>query len=447
MNSDYLPFFALGGAVLLGAMVYFFNRLSRDIIFGVLALIFFLPFERIPSFDLAGFTLKLNHLVGLALIFWWFCARLVSKSRFLARNFAGFPMLALATVMFAGSAQAEFKSRALIFSALAIFTIWLAVVVNDSLRSKKDLEAVEKVVVWSAWLAVVFSLWQFVGDLLGAPLWLTGLNPGYSKSTFGFPRVQAFSKEPLYLGNWLFIPLAFLAARVFGGTNKIADKLLLLLVLLIFALTLSRGALLGLGVFALVLALAVPRKIFTPKVLSGSITALFLVLIVILGFLNFAGSGAKERFASHLLIKDFSFSESTVSRLSSVQVALDAWKTHPFVGVGMGNFGGFRVNYDAGDPKSSDIVNNEYLELLAETGILGLGSFLAIVAVVLRELIGAVRSSQDGFLRLQSGSLLAAVLAILTQYNFFSTLAIIHIWTLFGLCLAVARIAKTKAAR
>ena len=79
------------------------------------------------------------------------------------------------------------------------------------------------------------------------------------------------------------------------------------------------------------------------------------------------------------------------------------------------------------------IVNNEYLELLVETGVLGLVCFGAVVLVVLWQARVAASKMDSAFVQAVVYGLMAALVATLVQYNTFSVLYIMHIWLLIGL--------------
>ena len=83
-------------------------------------------------------------------------------------------------------------------------------------------------------------------------------------------------------------------------------------------------------------------------------------------------------------------------------------------------------------------MNNEYVELLTETGLLGAMSFVLFLFLVFHRSFRALRRvSHDPNLRALVVGLTTAAIGILVQYNFFSTLYILPIWMTFGLLLSV----------
>jgi hypothetical protein len=70
-------------------------------------------------------------------------------------------------------------------------------------------------------LVALFAIYQFLADMIGLPQTLTVLKEGYTKAVFGFPRnSRFFSMEPLFFGNFLFMPLSLAIIIMFFRSNK-----------------------------------------------------------------------------------------------------------------------------------------------------------------------------------------------------------------------------------
>lgn len=436
------------GAIALLILIILLIKFPKDLVGALALVVFFLPFERIPTLAVGDFTLKINHILGLLLIIFWFLDRTIYRKIKFQPNPIALLLWLLVGAIILSAVDAIFRTRAIIYGAQAIFTILLAVATIDIIRSQRDLARIEKFLMMSAWVVVLFCFWQFLGDFIGLKASLTGLDPGYSKAIFGFPRIQAFSREPLYLGNYLFIPLGFLTAYILNGTATKSNKLLFFLIIVCFFLTLSRGALLGLAVFAILLALLWARKIFTINNFFAVSLGLVLIIGVVAAGLTLYGNGGLQKYINQLAVKDLGVSESTVSRLSSVSEAIIDWQAHPIIGIGMGNFGGSQNGYDSYDLRTRNIVNNEFAELLAETGIIGFISFVLLLVMVLARSFYVVNHARDKKLVALTLTITVAFIGMLVQYNFFSTLSIIHIWVMIGLIVAIQTLAlNPKVAR
>lgn len=436
-------------------------RLAKDPSFGVLLLAFFLPFERIPSIDLGGFTFKINHLIGGLTLVFWLLAVLFTRRK-IAPNPLTIPLvLFFFSLIFSGlNATNTFRHLTVYISLLIMLGIYLAAL--NGLTSKAIVQKVVGLLFVSVGLMSLIGIYQFFGDLIGLPTELTGLDPGYTQEVFSFPRVHSFSKEPLYYANYLFIPLGvglalFFAKLQNGAVSAKASLIerlngpwllpLIILIFINFFLTLSRGAFIAFVPFALIFAFFYAKQIFTFRNIILGIIVLVVSLSAVYNVLRYASNDALERFLSHAALEDVLVQkqgESGYGRLITFEQAYYAWRTSPVVGIGLGNFGPHIERYPEEPPLGGwQIVNNEYLELLTETGVVGLSLWLIIILTVLFRSIKAYRTATDPYLKAVLIGLIAALVAISTQYNFFSTLYIIHIWVLLALIVGVQNIILT----
>jgi len=334
--------------------------------------------------------------------------------------------------------------RAITVLVFIIFTMALAVLAVNMVNSKEALRKTLIVLFASALVAGAFGLFQFGGDIVGLPRSITLLKEGYTKAIFGFPRIQAFSMEPLYFANYLLIPICIGIALIFNRVEPLKRWLfigLVALLLINFVLTVSRGGYLGLVGSFVVLGIFLFRKIFTWRnVLIGVLT------IGIVGYgvafaLSKGNYQATNEFIAHVMVTDFKNSESVQGRLLTYRRAYNAYKWYPVFGIGIGNYGPFAKFYPPqAPPKGWDIVNNQYIELLAETGLVGTIFFGFLILVLTLRTFIALKYARDLLLRSVLIGAFAALVGILVQYNFMSTLYIIHIWVLIGLLIAVQSI-------
>ncbi len=461
-----LPVLVLIAVIGLAIALLLAWRLSKDPSFGVILIGFFLPFERIPSLDLGGFTFKINHIVGIFTFVFWLLAVIYNRRK-VAPNPLTIPLLLLFFCFLLSGLGAgnQFRAVTVYVSMLLMVVIYLAAL--NGLTSKRVVSLVVGAIFVSATLMALIGIYQFFGDLAGLPTSLTGLDPGYTKAVFGFPRIHAFSKEPLYYANYLFIPLGLSLALFFSGkarkskveTIKPTDSLwskmvsriegpwllpLILLLFVNFLLTLSRGAYIALVPFALVFVIFYARKIFTLRNIILGLLTLTISVTAAYKIIDSVSPDAIDNFLAHAELQDLFVTktgESAFGRLEAFSQAIAAWQSSPLLGIGPGNFGPYVAYYPILTPPTGWlIVNNEYLELLAETGILGTACFgLILVMVFIRSII-AYRKTNDDYLKAILVGLMAAFAGIFTQYNFFSTLYIIQIWVLFAFLIGVQNI-------
>lgn len=455
------------GLIVLAIVVLLALKIARDSNWGILAIFFLLPFERIPTVDLAGFTLKLNHLIGGLVIIFWFIelvkfpkseARITNEVRnpkseiqskirkFENSSFVSHPtntfIWLLIVALILSFAQAVSPMRSAIFFVQALFVVGLYGVIVNRVNRVEMVEKVVNIILVSTWLVVLFALYQLVGDYLG---WPTGLDQGYTHKVLSFPRVQAFAKEPLYLANLLFIPLGLMIGWLVQKEKPMPKQMTILmpLTILVFLLTVSRGAYLGLLAFGVFCIVIFGRQLLTKRAIKLAGLALILAAFGVLLTLGTLGPQVAERFIAQATARDIGLSsESIFGRLRAFGQAVDVWQTSPVTGVGLGGFGvAVGQEISTGLP----IVNNQYLELLAEAGLVGLLAFVLIMISIGAVFLRIWRQHPSvAYLPAMLGGLMAAWVGTLVQYNFFSTLAIIHIWVLIGLIVAIQSILLKK---
>lgn len=460
--------FAITGAILgiaAAAAVWLGVLILRNPQLGLWCILFFLPFERIPSLDVGGITIRINFFFGvvtlLAAFGAWAYGRLKPAHNPVIWPLLGYFLAAILSVTGAIEVQ-----RSLIVLGFTLFTasfLWLVV---NLLRTKEDLRKTVLILFSVSTIVGLFGIYQFLGDAVGLPASLTGLKEGYGLSTLGFPRIQAFSVEPLYLGNFLLLPLSLLFSvlmlrvPLFNQSSKVppspqASKgrstgqvlnvglwLLFALLSLVLILTVSRGAYLASAVCLLFLMVTLPRQTVRPAhLLVGGL----LFVTVIAGtavFIQQGRSDAMEQFIEHITIGDLNEGESTQGRLSAFDVAAQAWQDHPWLGIGLGNFGAYVKDYpDPRELEGYDIVNNEYLEVLAETGLFGFAALAIMLAIVLSRSVVAYKATKDPLIRAGLAGTTSALIGLMVQYNFFSTLFIVYVWVLLGLVIAAQNVA------
>lgn len=412
---------------------------------GWFLIVFFLPFERVPTLEISGVDIKINTLLGFLTLFAWVLVLMFNPKKYKVQpNILAIPLSLFIIAMMLSLTQAVSLSRAMAVLVFILFTIGLSLLTVNMVQDKVILRKTLIVLFASSFLVGLFGLFQFGGDIIGLPQGLTLLKKGYTSRVFGFPRIQAFSMEPLYFANYLLIPLcvglslALNKIEIFRRGWLVA---ILALLLLNFILTVSRGGYLGLAASLIIIALFCLKKVLTWRNILITIVAGAVVVYGVVFALSRGEYRATNEFLAHIKFQDITQGESIQGRLITFKHALRAWNISPLLGIGIGNYGPWTKNYPAEAPKTGwDIVNNQYIELLAETGLVGLIAFsLLLIVLILRTLI-AFKNASDIFLKSVLVGLLAAFVGVLVQYNFMSTLYIIHIWVLIGMLVGVQNI-------
>lgn len=428
-------------AILLGVVLW------KRPAWGILLLVFSLPFERIGSYDIAGFTLRFSQILLLSLA-------IVLIFRSLSRDknlFPSFPYFFPLSFFLIGNilslVNAENIYRSSLVLGFTLFTSLLSFVIPYFVRSQTLLRNIIIALTLTTALVSLFGIYQFVGDMVGLPPALTGLRDLYTKDILGFPRVQSTALEPLYFANFLLLPLAFLSSLlirkipiVLGGKNyhtsslpKIFSIFVLFLAFLNLILTVSRGGYMACLLTLSIIVLFSWKKFFTLR----NITIVFVIIAAGLftAFRLFSFQDTLQDFLEHTtgIFQGASFDE----RLETFQIAQTSIREHPFVGIGVGGFGPRAAKHPFLEPAGGwPIVNNEFLELLTETGFIGFISFIFFLGMLCVRSLKAFLMEHDAFMKTVHVALLATFAGIVFQYQTFSTLYIMHVWFFFGLMIA-----------
>lgn len=420
-------------------------------------LLLFLPFGLYPSFEAFGATVRLSQLAGLALI-----GVLLPDIWRKRRDWLRLPwvlLLLFTAVSVLSSFWATSRAEGFITTSFYAFVFMLAYVVSKTF-SLKDSELYKGVVYGSGIFIVAFCVFQFIGDSVGVGQSYTLLLKPYTKEIFGFPRIQGFSLEPLYLANFLLIPFSLgLAEYVFS--RKKAALILTSIFFVTIILTIARGAYLSVAAIILiclaalvfkrqyrrfwtVLAMAIAGVVVSAGIIisSGAITRSQITQTIVpensrpnLPTQEVSPEGNARRLANH--VESFSSDMSYQDRIKTLRKALQLGVESPVFGVGPGNFGPYVVaNAPADYVDSAQVVNNEPAELLAETGVVGLLLVLSFAIYLARSAVMRSYKSygQDSNIWFYGTSLM--LLGFAVQWQTFSTLYITHIWVMIGIFLA-----------
>ncbi len=258
-------------------------------------------------------------------------------------------------------------------------------------------------------------------------------------------RLRGGSGDPNYLAAGLVPAIALAAALLVSDRRPWTRALLGLTIVLLtagLAATESRGGLIAAVVALLVAFLTIRRR--RVHLLA------FVTAIVGLAALWFAvNPTAWDR------ISGFDAQGNGRSSLWNVgwRIAMD----HPAIGVGLGNFPVEAPNY-VRQPGQLEFVNliaerplvahNVYLQMLAETGIVGTAIFLLLIAACLRSAWMAARLYErigDTAMAALARGLVIAIAATLTSSFFISNSSDRRTWVLMALGPALLAIARRQA--
>ncbi|MDP2684696.1 MAG: O-antigen ligase family protein [bacterium] len=434
------PWYLAVGALVMTLVGFF---IWRQPLLGILLVAFWLPFERLGAFETADTTIRLSQIFLLVTFGIWFFI-LITKGQFkFAKNRVLIPIvLFLVTGLFALPNILN-QDRSLIVFTFIVFTASLAFIIPNLITEKKHLKKLILVIITSFILVSSFGLYQFAGDMLGLPQEVTGLRELYTKDILGFTRVQSTAYEPLYFANYLLLPIALIFTLFLSGRGALKNSWLLVLFslgIVNLVLTVSRGGYLAIFAVLVVISIYYYKKVFTVKNLVIILVAGFLMGWIVLRALGLGGDVfTLDRFSEH--VTNAFYGASYDERVDTFSQAIEAWREQPLFGVGFGGFGPYVAEHPEYMPKDGwRIVNNQFLEILAENGIIGLVLFLFVLLFLFVRSLRAIWITQDKYLKAVMIALLAVLIGIVVQYQTFSTLYIMHIWFVIGLMIAVQNI-------
>ena len=331
---------------------------------------------------------------------------------------------------------------------LVVGIVWLLYLAIDGIISLRELFKKEssKVKFWKAffWSSLLICAWcwiQCVLDLVGVPREYSLMCAGCTYSMFGFPHPDGFAIEPQFMGNLLLAPTivagwlmlrsrprpADPSPRAAGANSRAAAlrnaaslkhyTILFFVFTATLFLTFSRGAIYALLVATLVMMIW--QIVQTKKWRWLSIG-----LVIVLSFLftlNIQGIMAQvsrtddtyftgiSKVINHLslgvidlevndsgnvgatdgsteAVFDGYVAESTDTRLELSESAFRVWRqdfSTVMFGVGLGGAGqALYVNGLSSAPK--EIVQNQYVSILLETGVVGVALCVLTLVLVVR---------------------------------------------------------------
>lgn len=433
-------------------MVKFLNR------WWLLLLIISIPFERIPSWNVTllghSVTLRINLVIASIGIL-AFGVETLRHTKWGFRQ----PAFWLAAYLFIALLSVTTsidKGRSAIALIATGITLAAALIVARVMQ-RYQLSTLFKVIAGTAAAVSLFGLYQFLGDSAGLSTHLTGLRPIYTKSVFGFPRVQSTGLEPLFFANYLIVPIMLVAGLALSRLLR-AKRFapLLVLYILILALTLSRGGIIGAAGGLAVLGVVLWRqsnwrsRVYTTlSLVAGAVLAVGLIYgaTTLTNKKPHSGTKAVDSYVHQSTHVTSGAGSADSDRVLDRKLALRAFKERPILGQGLGSFGTYAKKVDPADyPAStnSPTVNNEYFEVLAETGLLGLFALAGFVITLGVRIYAALRRPLDRLQRVWLWALVATVVAFGIQYYAFSTLYIMNIWVAVGLLMGLTTLAPRK---
>ncbi len=343
---------------------------------------------------------------------------------------------------------------------VVLYLVFLALVAERRLLCQL-LPKLVRVAIWATISACLLAITQMVlGTFVITNRHSLGLCAGCVAGQFGFIRPNLLAIEPQFLGSLLLAPLLYITYLTLQGKHDYAKQsLLLVLMLTTLWLTLSRGAIYA-YLAGLVVMILLVRKWRRMLAVVGSVALSLVICLICQGALASANPRIDSSFTqavstslNHLSMgiirlpyqqksptsppsipqghdKQPAYhgyvAESTNVRLSLTKTALAAWRSNQLgqqlFGTGLGS-AGIVLARQTGSRYQKEIVQNEFVEVLLERGLIGLVLLGGLVA-----LYGRLCSQRRDYLAL------VILVAYLAQWCFFSGLPnALHIYLVLAL--------------
>ncbi len=210
-----------------------------------------------------------------------------------------------------------------------------------------------------------------------------------------YKRLKSLFSLPTEFSFFIIIILPFLLYFLYKKkVNKTITTFTIVSVLITLILTKSFGAIVGLTFLLLALFIFYPMN---KEIKEKAAVSLFFIIFSIGTLISYFRSGELMNLTPLKL------------RLIHWVVAIKEFFHSPFYGVGLGNFGPYSSFFiKPGDPQSK-FVHNFFLQILAETGLIG----IIIVAIILFYIYKLIKNLKKDYFDI---AILSSVLVILS-YN------------------------------
>jgi putative inorganic carbon (HCO3(-)) transporter len=284
----------------------------------------------------------------------------------------------------------SFDRLRLIPGEMSFFFISLA-----AIKDKKFLKTVLAVLLISASLESIYGIIQY----------FTGLNVLGTEGVAAFGRIKGTMAHQSKLGALMALILPVGTALALNKDARARYIVASVLVSVCLILTFIRGAWLGAAAAILALAIVKEKRL------------IFVLLITVL--LIFIIKPTRER-----IVRTFTPGLSETLRMEMMKASLKMFADRPILGQGPNTFQ--KVFYEKYLPESSkqyfdDGVrgfshpHNTYLGILSDTGVLGFGAFVFLIAFFFKKTTGVYVRSADVFYKTLALGILCAFIDFLVN--------------------------------
>ncbi|MBA7497374.1 hypothetical protein ES704_00102 [subsurface metagenome] len=394
--------------------------------------------------------LAFNILVIIGLMLWKL--KMVSKEEVkIAPSPLNFPVLVFITICTFSLFWSNSPMVSLLELPLFLVGPILYFIVVNNIRGEHQINRLLTTLLIISSLLGIYGIFQY-----------NGIDFSFWKANIGRQQVFGLFGNVNYFAEYLIVPLP-LAISLFLACQNRRHKTLLLVGILAMGgsliLTFTRGSYLAIGIssiFMFLLYLVSQGKGFIKE--HKKIFILVLALIILITFLfalpnplNKPGT-VISKIKGRISVAQFTQGSSLKRRIAIWKFTTLMIKDHPIFGSGLGTFKYNSLNYqakffDQGENRSlypygiADKVHNEYLQLGAELGILGLGIFFWIIITYFSYGIKLLKRTKDRYKQGILIGLMGGIMAVLVDAIFGFPLhlpaTLVLFWLFIGLIVSV----------
>jgi len=394
--------------------------------------------------------LAFNILVIIGLMFWFL--KMASREEFkISRTPLNLPILAFMTICVLSLIWSNSPMVSLLELPLFLAGPLLYFIIANNIKSEHQINRLLTALLIITSILGIYGIFQY-----------QGIDFAFWKGNVARSQVFGLFGNVNYFAEYLIVPLPLAISLFFAARNR-THKILLLVGILAMGgsliLTFTRGSYLAIGIsslFMFFLYFASRGKVFIKEYKKIFIFILAIIVLVTFIFaipnpLNKSGtviSKIKGRISISQFTKDSSLKRrEAIWGFTGLMI-----KDHPLLGSGLGTFKYNSLSYqaqffDQGENRRlypygiADKVHNEYLQLGAEIGILGLGIFLWLIVAYFNYGIKLLKRLKDEYKQGTVIGLMGGVVAVLIDGIFGFPLhlpaTLILFWLFIGLVVSL----------
>jgi O-antigen ligase/Tfp pilus assembly protein PilF len=331
-------------------------------------------------------------------------------------------------------------------------------VITNSIKDERQINRILDILLIVGGLFGIYGIFQY-----------NGIDFSFWTGNIGRQNVFGLFGNVNFFAEYLIIPLPVAVSLFFASQNKLKKILLFIGMITMgtsLTLTFTRGSYLGFGVsliFMFFLFLISRSKNFIKNNKKIFIIALVAISIITFLFvvptpLNKSGT-VIYKIKSRISISQLTQDPSIKRRIATWKFTILMIKDHPLLGSGIGTYKYNTLKYQAeffeqGENRSlyphgfADKAHNEYLQLWAELGIIGLGIFIWLMFYYFNYGIKILNKIKNHYKQAILIGLMGSIIAILVDGIFGFPLhlpaTIFLFWMALGLTIALGESEKEE---